>query len=239
MRLQEEGVQGDDILQVESTCVLKGHDGTVRDLCFDSNAAEKLLSGGAGDCKLRVWDIAKQSCLSALDGHWSPVVALRKGSANTEHADSAFSLGADGSILQWDLRVGKAEIGMQGCQMTPSEAPPSSLAVNQANQLAVGYADGRCGVLDLRTGKQVYTLSCHSLDCRSVDFDPSGRWLLTGGFDHTVGIIEAAAGRVAGLWKRHVDKVVQCRWCPHMPGLASSSADKSVKLWIPLAPGVR
>ena len=50
--------------------VLKGHDGTVRCLKFQTNESSPyssttgnsciLASGGAGDCAIRIWDIQQQ-----------------------------------------------------------------------------------------------------------------------------------------------------------------------------------
>ena len=48
------------------------HDGTVRDLCFIEDSANKsslLISGGAGDCKIYVTDIATGTAFQALSGH--------------------------------------------------------------------------------------------------------------------------------------------------------------------------
>jgi WD40 repeat protein len=64
-----------------------------------------------------------------------------------------------------------------------------------------------------------------------------GRWLLTGGFDGSIGIVDARTGwRVAGVYRAHGDKVIQSRWHPGGVGFATSSADRTVRVWAAAKP---
>lgn len=85
----------------------------------------------------------------------------------------------------------------------------------------------------------------HEGECRSVEFCPGGRWVLTASFDGTVAIVDTPAAAVdparalAGRFSRHMDRCTVARASPASPLLASASADGNVKLWSPAQPPVR
>lgn len=87
--------------------------------------------------------------------------------------------------------------------------------------------------------------SQHEAECRSVEFCPGGRWVLSSSFDGTVAVVDTPAAAVdpsralAGKFSRHLDRCTVARASPSTPLLASASADGNVKLWSPAQPPVR
>lgn len=80
-------------------------------------------------------------------------------------------------------------------------------------------------------GKQVETLMHHQHQCRSVEYTPDGRWLVTSSFDGTIAYVDVLDGHVEAVLAGHSDRVVQARAHPSQPWMISCSVDKTVRLW--------
>ena len=106
----------------------------------------------------------------------------------------------------------------------------------------------------------VWSDKFHDGECRSVDLDPSGKLLLTAGFDGVCCVVNAADGvnanvanaadenygpargivvlggfTAGGVYCGHDDKVVSARWRPGTSdgavGFASCGVDRTVRYW--------
>lgn len=64
------------LLKAASTEVLRGHDGTVRDLGF-SPVADTMATAGSGDCCVRLWDCERAGAIASLKGHTAPVLSVK------------------------------------------------------------------------------------------------------------------------------------------------------------------
>eukprot|EP00899_Mesostigma_viride_P011957 jgi/Mesvir1/20762/Mv12767-RA.2 len=240
--------------------VLSGHTGTVRSVVFSPIHPGLLLSGGTGDCAIRLWDVGRGHCMGILHGHSAAIFTL----AVSSDGNVLASGGSEGSVRLWDLRLcgagGIATSESTGFDSNPSgsvcvgltsacSSPISSVGIRPIGgpglQMAVGYVDGICQVLDMRgggSGTVLQELHHHKgHDCRSVTFSPgSGRWLLTGSFDSSIGVADMATVTQAepivpmgAKWQHHTDKVISARWNLNMAGIASCSADHTVRTWLP------
>ena len=131
-----------------ATVVLSGHSGTVRDLAFlpspGGGGAAGLLSGGAGDNALLLWDIPTATPVAAFQGHTAPVFSVEVG----ESGALAVTGSADATVRLWDLRTSKCVRSMEAGSAAVSSVHicPASLSI------ASGHADGACRVWDLATG---------------------------------------------------------------------------------------
>eukprot|EP00238_Polyblepharides_amylifera_P002384 CAMPEP_0196592410 /NCGR_PEP_ID=MMETSP1081-20130531/72671_1 /TAXON_ID=36882 /ORGANISM="Pyramimonas amylifera, Strain CCMP720" /LENGTH=463 /DNA_ID=CAMNT_0041916101 /DNA_START=48 /DNA_END=1439 /DNA_ORIENTATION=- len=218
---------------VSKPLTFSGHSGTVRDITFcgtSANQGNLLCSGGSGDNTLRVWDVQQHSSLLKLTGHEKQIVSVR---FTGSHPSLLVSLSSDGRLFGWDLRTGTHSHSMQVFDFRDCKSSPSSLALNHNLDIAIGYADGTVQLKSLiETTKEAESFTHHNADCRSVNFDPTGSWLLTGSFDSSIGVVDMRTRRLVSLWKEHKDKVIQARFVPHTQGIVSCSADKTVKLWL-------
>eukprot|EP00946_MAST-07B_sp_MAST-7B-sp1_P001202 g1202.t1 len=243
---------------------LRGHDGTVRAVCFTGDGT--IVSGGAGDHLIRTWDPNRGSesgALSKLKGHTGAIFALRRGDVGygnhfgekSNEAGGAGGFGPstfvsgseDRSVRVWDLRAGGKCVWSVGADPgithledgTPAAAKSAvqSLSVSPLSTATVvtGHEDGTCCVWDLRGGRLLWMLRAHESQCRSVDYDRSGRWILSASFDGTVSIADADVWerRVVKNFVGHRGKVLRAVWHPSAHMFASSSADSTVKLWAP------
>ena len=240
---------------------LRGHDGTVRAVCFTGDGT--IVSGGAGDCLLRTWDPKRGSsggALATLKGHTGCIFSLSRGDVPAWMGGSAGAGGfgpstfvsgsEDRSVRVWDLRAGGTCASSIGADPsvthledgTPAAAKSAvqslSLCPSATATVATGHEDGNCCVWDLRAGRLLWMLRAHESQCRSVDYDSSGRWILSASFDGTVGIADTDVWerRVVANFSGHSGKVLKAVWHPHRCMFASSSADSTVKLWAPSAP---
>ena len=48
-------------------------------------------------------------------------------------------------------------------------------------------------------------------ECRSVDFSPSGKWLLAGAFDGLISVTDRAKQTAVAYYREHSNKILQVR----------------------------
>ena len=91
-------------------------------------------------------------------------------------------------------------------------------------------------IYDITAGRTLELFKPHTMDCRSVRFSPDNNFLLTGSYDTSIIMMDVRKDLETrmpsySVVARHSDKVIQCRWHPHLPAFLSSSADKTASLW--------
>ena len=133
---------------------LSGHNGTVRCVCFQSPRSSTLVSGGAGDNALRVWDIESRSNqpLLVLTGHNDAIFSVRSVPGEINQIISA---GADSVIRLWDLR--------SGCMVSKivTNSSVEALAISDTQgyggvRVAAGHADHSVSVWDLASTRKIF-----------------------------------------------------------------------------------
>ncbi|TBD04819.1 hypothetical protein ELH21_10680 [Rhizobium leguminosarum] len=108
--------------------------------------------------------------------HARPIRAL----LNSRAGNEAIALGDDGFVGVIDLKKGSVarSIAVDGAQSV-ALSPNGSV-------LAVGTLTGKIEIVDLRTMSELATLSANAGGVSAVDFDPSGHYLYSGGFDEVL-----------------------------------------------------
>ena len=204
------------------TCSPQGrmtfHEGTVRDLIFLSSSGV-LASGGAGDPSLVISDCETMKMTRALSGHVKQVLSVARGGRGS----TVVSGGEDETVRLWDWSVGK-------CVHTLSLSDTVTSLSSHDHHLTLALTDGSCATYDLRNWKLVSSFQPHSNECRSVQHSPCGHWLLTGSYDGSVCLSEAAGVEWMEV-AQHRDKVIQARWHPGGLVFASTSTDKTASFW--------
>ena len=230
-----------------------GHEGTVRDVSFCGDST-RLVSGGAGDFHLRVWDVSLASedneCLLTMKGHTNCIYALNCDIEGEEGNRMVLSAGADKTIRLWDLRSGTCvsvmgniggnvggDTDLEASSELPSASDILSLSTNPMSPWTVssGHKDGSINVWDLRAQRLSWTIQAHGAECRSVDYSSDGRWLLSSSFDNSINVTDCDIWerRIVSTYSDHRNKVLRATWHPSRPIFASCSADKTVRLWGP------
>ena len=192
------------------------HNGTVRDLNFLEDGY--LISGGTGDCALKLSQCASLQCVHSFLGHTEEILAV----CPLEGTQVA-SGGADRTVRLWDTR----QHSQAGTLRLPSGV--GSLTSFQTH-LAAATLAGECLVYDRRTLTLLSTVQPHTDECRSVSYSPEGSWLLTGSYDGQVTLVCTQSME----WKvvRHEgDKVIQCRWHSSPQLFSTTGAQKRACFW--------
>ena len=99
-----------------------------------------------------------------------------------------------------------------------------------SRSLITGSTDGTAKTWDVRTGKNLLTLT-HSGKIFDVAFSPDGETIATGSTDETVKVWNAAKGHHLATLKGHVDGLQAVAFSPDGRRLASGGGDHSAKIW--------
>ena len=101
-----------------------------------------------------------------------------------------------------------------------------------------GGGDGTLKLWDVATGKELRTLSAHSIRSffglniiNSVAFSPDGRTALSGSEDDTLKLWEVATGKELRTFSGHKDYVFAVAFSPDGRTALSGSRDETLKLW--------
>ncbi|XP_051775757.1 WD repeat-containing protein 47-like isoform X1 [Erpetoichthys calabaricus] len=210
------------------------HTGTIRDLAFmqgPDSGRSILISAGAGDCNIYTTDCQRGKGLHALSGHTGHILSLYSWDGWMIASGSQ-----DKTVRFWDLRVPSC-VRVLGTAFNGSGSAIAAVAVDPAGLLlATGQEDSSCMLYDIRGGRTMQTFCPHKSDVRSVRFSPCAHYLLTGSYDTNIMITDLQGDLTKRLpitlVGEHKNKVIQCRWHPQDLSFLSSSADRTVMLWM-------
>ncbi|OLL24523.1 putative U3 small nucleolar RNA-associated protein 13 [Neolecta irregularis DAH-3] len=138
----------------------KGHGGIVSvvKFCGKTNGSRWTLASGSDDCKIRVWDLVKRTCLAILDSHVSVITSLDFSSDGW----TLLSAGRDKVISLWDLKSYKLKQTIpifETIEAAGFFAQPS----NDSTSAQLIYTGGDKGVVrvwDLTSGQEISSCEC-------------------------------------------------------------------------------
>lgn len=211
---------------------IRSHAGKTRALHFASRDA--LWATCSEDLRIRCWDLnwSLTTARVQLDGHVGEIQTLAF-PADHEQASCFLSSALDRTIRLWDARSAH-------CERIVASTPHTVFAMAFHPRLATHFASaGQNGAVDLwdlrHKRAPIQTLRHHhEQECRALSWSPNGAWLVSGGFDWSLCLMEWTQQRTlqaVAAFQQHEDKVLQAQWLPQTPALVTTSADKSVKLW--------
>lgn len=132
-------------------------------------------------------------------------------------------------LLQFDVRSGRELLRLGGLSKKPV------CAVLSPDGRTIAATDLQDILLwETATGQLIRKLAGHGGAVTSLGFSPDGRWLASGGFDHTVRLWETASGAALEVLagdNAHTEPVVAVVFSPAGDRLASVSFDETVLLW--------
>ena len=218
--------EDDDILELP----IKGHNGTIRSICFDPSSDLTLLTSGDIDKNIKIWDTENGNCKGELKGHNKDVTSLKWSIDGNYFASGS----TDKTIKLWDLKTLK-EICTIPTLGYGAINDISLLNTGEQLIIAAAHNDGKITVWDAQRKSLFIEIKENSQqkEIRSLSFSPDGKYLLSGGFDNKIKIYDVMNNFNSSGELEHNDKVVSVRWHPDLPIIVSTSADKTARLWSP------
>lgn len=241
----------------DSDSCLKGHNGTVRALQFNYDHQDQagsspllLASGGAGDCAVRLWDVAtSRLALSVRQDLDETAPAAVHGLCWLDGL--VVAAGEDGRVNCFDPRTGR-RVWTYSAQGGGGAGGLCSLAKcadasGTGGLLLTGHTDGSIHLVGASDRRTLLSRRLHGDEVRSVAIQrglKGGYEVLTASSDGTAGIWSVSKSPQASLWEAaqlcklvgHTDKVLSAAFVPGLRDLESvvtSGADGRVLLWNP------
>jgi WD40 repeat protein len=230
---------------------LKGHNGTIRIVKFnsDSSSIPLLASGGAGDNSPRIWDINKCLCISALEPHQDAVHGL------TWLDNDLLLSGCDkGKIIAHDLRSRCAAWSLELpklinqpigiCTMSLTKPGSNSILIGCTNGLVIGISarDRRLLAAEKLHGDDVRGLCIAPWEDSNLSDHTSSFYFLTTSFDGTACVWRSNGENQSkypyqrlSILKGHTDKVLGAAIHPSPDNfeMITTGADGKALLWKP------
>jgi WD40 repeat protein len=94
-----------------------------------------------------------------------------------------------------------------------------------------GYAGDTAIVWDIKTGRELRTLSGHSGHILRIAWSPDGKQLATGSDDNTAKVWNVRTGKELCTLKGHAGRILSVAWSRDGKRLATGSNDNTIKLW--------
>jgi WD40 repeat protein len=200
---------------------LKGHDGSIKDMAFNSNG--ELLATAGEDKVIKLWNIQTGSLISTFTGHSDKVNAVRF----IQGGDVLISGSADKTVRLWDVKENK-EITV----FTELNEPVEFIEISHDESLLSAVAvKGTIGLWDLGKNEFLFELKGHLKSVRDVLFCPADTLLASCSEDKTIKLWDVSNGNLVYNLKGHKDFVKDITFSPDGKILASGGYDKTIILW--------
>jgi len=191
--------------------------------------SHRLVATGGDDNIVNVWRVDNASNVASLAGHTSPVMCLAIDPAS-EHFVAAGSEG--GSIKVFDMASGKLARSLTG-----HAAGVTCLNYDSAaNMLISGSMDASFKMWDVRTKKCIMHHKGHSTEVTDAQISPDGRWCCSSGKDGVMNLWDLRDRETIYSFELETKQgkpspILHFNFHPTLPMLATSTADRSVRLF--------
>ena len=205
---------------------LSGHAENVRALAISRDgrwlAAAGGLPGKSGE--VRLWDLETREPAVTISGHDDCIYAVAISPDSKLVATSSY----DKLIKLWDASNGKEVRTLKD----HIDAVYALAFTPDGKRLISGAADRAVKVWDAATGARLYTMSEATDGINTIAIDPAGRMVAAGGLDKSVRIwsLGEKEGVLLHSFMAHEDAILRLAWSPDGKFLASSAADRTIKI---------
>jgi WD40 repeat protein len=219
------------------TCVAvwTGHQHWIRAIALSPD--QTLLASASFDQTIKLWDIGTGTCLDTLTGHHKTVTSIAFSADGQFLASGSY----DQTIKLWDIKAGCCWKTLQkhtNLIWSVAFHPHHSL-------LASGGEDYTARLWEIETGRCTKTLQGYSNTIYAIALHSAQRLLASGHEDQTIKLwdfdhsavdqpdsltIQAQPFRIL---RGHTGRILALAFSPDGHLLASSSTDRTIKLWNP------
>ncbi|APW61058.1 protein kinase domain-containing protein [Paludisphaera borealis] len=196
-----------------------GFDNVVDALVFIGDG--HWLASAGGQSKIHIWNVDDGELRATLSGHGEDVRRL----ALSPDGKLLASTSSDGTAKIWELPGGALRATIDG------HGERVAVAFNHDGRLlATAAADAAIQVWNVADGTLRQTLKGHLREVDALAFAPDDR-LASAGLDKTIRIWDLASGQSVLSLNGHSGAVTGLAFSPDGRVLASSSRDRTVRLW--------
>ncbi len=201
---------------------LKGHAGEVVDLRFSADGA-KLFSGSS-DKTIRVWNVADGAAVGRIDTPQAVSAVLVAQSKET--GERIISAGGDNLIRMWSMPTPALAVGAD------VPGPITALAAApDRKRVAVAGADRAIRIIEVDTGKAGPAMTAHAGPIRVIDFDGSGKQVISASDDGTAMVSTVADGKPVLTMTDPGGAIAAAAIRPDGKQAATAVGDGRVTLW--------
>ena len=205
----------------ESMLSFTGHDADISGVAFSADGTMLATTGNDGTAK--VWDPESGRRLGSVQG---PEGEVTGPSFSPDGSLAAAVWHLKGTVRVWDVATSRI--------VHEVDAMPGALRTAfspDGKRLAIAGLDTDVGVVvDVQSGKEMFSLEGHEDQLQDVDWSPDGRWIATSSYDATVGIWDARTGDLRfSLF--HDGPVGDADWSPDGGRLVTGSSDGRATVW--------
>lgn len=209
----------------ESIADITGHmPNRVSKLAFHPSG--RFLATACYDSSWRLWDLEQRTEVLHQEGHAKAVHCL----AFQSDGSVVVTGGLDAFGRVWDLRTGRCIMFLEGHLGSIFGVDFSS----NGYHIATGSQDNSCKIWDLRRRQPVYTIPAHTNLISDVKYEPDGgNFLVTSSYDCTTKIWSNKTWQPLKTLLGHDGKVVSVNISSNSQYIATTSFDRTFKLWTP------
>jgi WD40 repeat protein/tRNA A-37 threonylcarbamoyl transferase component Bud32 len=206
------------------------HENSLHALAFRPDG--KAVATGSYDGAVRTWDVPTGQAHAARMFHRYAINDL----AYSPDGSLLASAGQDGKVRLWNADTGRL-VGLplehKGMVERLAFSPDGKLLVTGSSWLREGnrgyVGEGR--LWDVEQQEQKGATDVHDDHVRAVAFSPDGKFVVVGGMDGVVTVLDPATGKPAGEKLKHPEAVEEVAFNPDGKVLATGAAD-GVRLWL-------
>ncbi|XP_029650658.1 TAF5-like RNA polymerase II p300/CBP-associated factor-associated factor 65 kDa subunit 5L [Octopus sinensis] len=214
----------DDWSAAPDQCVvLRGHSGSIYNMCFLPDPDPVYLLSCSKDTTVRLWNL--ENCCNTVRyaGHNYPVWDI-----DVCRVSSMFVSGScDRTAKLWstDRIFPVRTFAGHTLDVSRVKFHPNGMYV------ATGSSDRSVRLWSINDGKCVRLMQGHRGTVLAMAFSPNGQYLATSGDDKKIRIWDLNTGNLFKEFRGHVDTVYSLTFCRDGSMLASGGLDSSIRIW--------